>query len=733
MTRGNRVARIIIVAGGLLLAANSAPTWAGSGAKFTLPVGPKPTVLGLSLAVNCEWADGSGYRPVTIDVACTPPSKIDRTLEVQLSAGTMPGRSYLTVNTEIEIPAGTASVSKVLPVPQAARQQFLSLDVWEDGVHLDGLSMEDRPVPTGGFGSWGQGELPALLFVTTSKLDVSQFSFLLESIYMPTGNSINTTAQVATFAERAPSELVEGWLNYNGLDVILISLKDLEDLAVGSPKVWQAIRQWTCAGGNLIVFGVYDTWVGLKSLDQILDLASVSAQTSQQHPGWTSAPLQLADKKLKEGTARGWAADEADVVREIADAEAEKAKTDQTAPDGPIVDQGTSSDEPFVWRRVMMGRVVAMARSQPFTGDPAQFQWVFNTFGPWRWKWRFRHGLSLDIDNPSFDNFLIADIGLPPVRTYLVLITLFAVTIGPVNYWLLRRKGRLHLMLFTVPAAALLASGSLLAYVVVADGLEARLRARSFTQLDQRRHEAVSWARLSYYTGLAPSGGLRFPDDTAVLPMERVQTLDTLGGRKRQLTWADEQLLTRGWLSSRTPTQHLTVRAHPTTQELTVTPSDDQQHVRVRNRLGAKIHHLLLCDDQGRLHVGADLAPRGQVALQLLETDEAKKAAATKIMHALNQNLPVPPREMESELSATTGGFFPQIRRARAMYRYNGDFQDSSNSLLESELTRMAKLAIDQSLPPRTYLAIVERPADVVVGMDGLIESQSLHVIFGQW
>jgi hypothetical protein len=732
MTRGNRVARVI-AAGGLLLVAMVAPTWAGSGAKIRVPVGPKPTVQGLSLTLNCEWADGSGYRPMSIDVACTPPSKVDRTVEIQLSAGTMPGRSYLTVNTEIEIPAGSATVSKVLPVPQGARLQYLSLDVWEDGVHLDDLSTEDQPVPVGGFGSWGQGELPSLLFVTTGKLDVSQFSFLLESIYMPTGNTINTTAQVATFAERAPSELVEGWLNYNGLDLILISLTDVQDLAVGRPKVWQAIRQWTCAGGNLIVFGVHDTWAGLASLDQFLDLPSVSAQTSQQHPGWTSAPLKLADKKLKEGNARGWAADEDDVLREVADQQAEKAKSDQPAEDGLAVNQRTSIDEPFVWRRAMMGRVVAMARSQPFTGDAAQFQWVFNTFGPWRWKWRFRHGLSLDIDNPSFDNFLIADIGLPPVRTYLVLITLFAVTIGPVNYWLLRRKGRLHLMLFTVPVAALLASGSLLAYVVVADGLESRLRARSFTQLDQRRHEAVSWARLSYYTGLAPSGGLRFPDDTAVLPMERVQTLETLGGRKRQLTWADEQLLTRGWLSSRTPTQHLTVRAYPTTQELTVTPSDDQQHVRVRNRLGAKIHHLLLCDDQGRLHAGADLAPRGQAALQLLETDVAKKDAARKIFLALNQNVPAPPREMESELSANTGGFFPQIRRARAMYRFNGDFQESGNSLLESELAHIAKQITDQSLQPRTFVAIVDRPADVVVGMDGLIESQSLHVIVGQW
>jgi len=67
------------------------------------------------------------------------------------------------------------------------------------------------------------------------------------------------------------------------------------------------------------------------------------------------------------------------------------------------------------------------------------------------------------------------------------------------------------------------------------------------------------------------------------------------------------------------------------------------------------------------------------------------------------------------------------------MYRFNGDFQESGNSLLESELAHIAKQITDQSLQPRTFVAIVDRPADVVVGMDGLIESQSLHVIVGQW
>ncbi len=42
---------------------------------------------------------------------------------------------------------------------------------------------------------------------------------------------------------------------------------------------------------------------------------------------------------------------------------------------------------------------------------------------------------------------------------------------------------------------------------------------RSLTQLDQRAGEAVSWARLSYYAGVAPDGGLAMPADVALYPV----------------------------------------------------------------------------------------------------------------------------------------------------------------------------------------------------------------------
>ena len=114
-------------------------------------------------------------------------------------------------------------------------------------------------------------------------------------------------------------------------------------------------------------------------------------------------------------------------------------------------------------------------------------------------RWDSRHGLTPDSANVEFAKLLVPGVGLAPVTEFRVLITLFVLLIGPINYWLLKRAKRLHLMVLTVPAAALVTTLALFGYAILADGFDTRVRAQSFTTLDQRTGEAACWARLSYY------------------------------------------------------------------------------------------------------------------------------------------------------------------------------------------------------------------------------------------
>jgi hypothetical protein len=706
-----------VVMPALVIACLAPEVFAGSGTIISMPSGPQQTVNGLTLSVNTSWAEGRGYRPFQIDVTCTPAAAADRTLNVELSLGVWPTRSYLAVATDVEIPAGSSKVSQVVSVPQYAAMQFLSIDVWEDGLHLDDLSARNASLMSGGVGQWGQPELPCVLFVTRKPLNVSSLGFLPDLRTFLAGAAgdnpapLTSAAQVATFVERSPAELVENWLNYSSLDIILLSLADARGLASSQPQVWRAIRQWTCAGGNLCVYGVGDDWLALGEIESLVECPSDEDQLGRPQRGWR--------KPSKESKNKARSADPVnpdDVAAEVAGAD---DRSDATA-----------DDAPFALKQAMLGQVVAIADEDPFPGDTKHWQWMFTAMESWRWNWRQRQGVALDGENPDFDNFFIAEVGLPPVAMYRVLISLFVIAIGPLNYWLLWRYGRLHLLLFTVPAAALVFSAGLIGYVFVADGLTSRLRARSFTEIDQRNHQAVCAARLSYYTGLAPSGGLTFPNDTAIIPLEKYPEWDAFGGQKRQLLWTEQQHLTRGWLGSRTPTQFMTLRAYDSRRELKIS-GDDLGRQSVRNELGAKIKYLLLCDDAGQLHFAEEIEARGQAQLQPLETDLEKNSALAEVSEELKRHVPTSPPQINA--LGRPVNMRRAVRGPRSMFRAQAAVAPMTGGLLEAELARVAELVSTGALPPRTYLAIVEHGEDVVVGLDKLTESQSLHVVSGLW
>ncbi len=387
------------------------------------------------------------------------------------------------------------------------------------------------------------------------------------------------------------------------------------------------------------------------------------------------------------------------------------------------------TDLPFAWKPVALGHVVGIADAQPFPGNRAKWLWLLESIGPADTRWVARYGTAPDQENPHFNELLIGDVGLPPIRMYRVLITLFVVAIGPLNYWILRRNGRLHLFLFTVPLAALLTSGALLAYAVLSDGLESRLRARSLTHLDQRSGESASQARLSYYVGLAPSGGLKFPSDTMVAPLEQVAAGGPFHGHTRQVVWNGGQHLVRGWLGSRMPTQYVTAQAGKTQRGIEIATSADGKSHLIKNGLGTDVRELLVCDEAGQLYAAQSVAADGRAQLVSLADEKERKAAVKRLLAALRRDPPELPAAMTA-YSGSDNWFFFGRRNRYFLSRTN---IDPSATQLEAGLGRIRADVEAEILTPRSYVAIVGRPPMVAAGMDGLRESQSLHVVYGLW
>ena len=121
-----------------------------------------------------------------------------------------------------------------------------------------------------------------------------------------------------------------------------------------------------------------------------------------------------------------------------------------------------------------------------------------------------------------------------PARAYLSILIVFALIIGPVNYWFLWRRRQQVLLVLTAPLVSAIFIVLLAGYVVAGEGLAVSGRAVTFTMLDQARKEAVMRASASLYAaGMTPGGGLRFARDVAVFPIgtDGTGTRDTISAR----------------------------------------------------------------------------------------------------------------------------------------------------------------------------------------------------------
>jgi len=578
----------------------------------------------------------------------------------------------------------------------------------------------------------------------------------------PSPSGTPARPQLPTTSTQPLGRLPTRWIDYTSADVVCLSMDQLVTLARQRSAAFRAIRAWTAAGGNLWVYGLGDDWQRLPELEKLLDMPPGSVVTGDgtAEEGSTADPAtagawhrpgkadytQAIEKMVRFGgdgfgewpeeTADDWGGMEVpadpfvtpDGSRVTDDPEAPYFETPE---DAAIFYVRNDSDRPeqamFATRDLQMGQVVALAPEDPFAENKAQWRWLLGEVGPDRWSWRQRHGLSTQDANPDFWKFLIPGVGLPPVNGFRVVITLFVLVIGPLNFYLLRRRKRLNLLVVTVPCIAGVITLSLLLYAVLADGLGTRVRVRSYTEIDQRHGTTTCWSRLSYYAGMAPRGGLVFPDDVAVLPLE-FDPWETAAsrGRAREVSWEDEQHLRNGWIEARTATQYVTIRSRATEARLEFAlAGDSSETLAVTNRLGTPVEMLLVRTPEGDYHGGTALDDGDTVTLK--QVDPA--ALLRRLRAAVVEHRPALP---DSGANSPGEPFGPRRGYRGRRWYDQGIAPEQQTGRLESEITVLGK-SYDQLLEPGSYVAVVTHSPEVVLGARGAAEEESFHVIRGRW
>ncbi|MEX2310616.1 MAG: hypothetical protein WD738_23820 [Pirellulales bacterium] len=735
------------------------PTAQANGARVQRPVKflPFSRQSRLTLTVDTRWANNYGYRPIELTVTSPKPTTADHVITVRLRSG---WAGTINAQKDFELPLGSTSATTSIAIPQyQSAGQFLWWDVWVDGIKDEDLSID--PVGASRTGVGGFGSAAGLSFLVAgppsrARSLVAPSTFEFEVFSLPL------------------AEFPKSWINYTCFDVVDMSWGDLQILLQTNSPAFAATERWVRAGGQLWVGEIGEEFEQLAELSKLFRLRASIAPAIRQRLGGPaererderSSQVGWQPARFRDGIREGQimtfldittgisrvARNPEDILRLQNDPNFVVTQQQfEPVEEGPERRWARDSSEWFVEQRLGLGIVrafrdaseISLLSQRPQSANPIvaaneesseRMPRSLATALRATERWNARHGMAPDDANRDFANLLVPGVGLAPVTEFRVLITLFVLLIGPVNYWLLKRWRRLHLLVLTVPLAAAIMTAALFAYATVSDGFGTTIRAHSLTTLDQRTGEAVCWARLSYYSGLAPGNGLTMPADVALYPINpawNTSSIDANLGIKRNIVWdGDEVKLTRGWLRSRTPTQYLTIRSRKTPHRLELAAGGGK--LRATNKLGTAVDFALIVDQAGKLWIGEKL-PAGSVAfLKPIDRTEAIR----RFRQLVIDNDPQPPSALSGEDSHYA---VMQRRQGRQMFRARFGFQYSESrmttSLANEVLAELAGLAGRPALAlaPRSYVASTAAGPEVEHGLRGAKEEASFHVIVGQW
>lgn len=679
---------------------------------------------GIEVSVDARWVNGFGYRPIRIEVrptaAVTQPRQLRFEIEFRGERGPRESGDLKVVQM-LDLDVGASGSRAVVSAPPLFACDY-RVRVFENGEELSLLAQ-----PWSSLYNWQEQPvegIPRLLVVAAAP---PNFDGLVDSLAtrnsrpgLTPGSVSGPMGRIGIPGEpqllwsaivRSPESLTDQWLDLTSFDLVAISVDDLKNLQQRKPQTAAAVRRWTAAGGNLLILGVGTQW---ERLEEVERLVGWGREAGAADPTWNEPKPEDYEKMLFQTGAVA-----VPVVPIPSPMLSPGLSVDYSKIETEIPRQRTRpSRAPFKSRPYKLGMVTVLAAVDPPLANGSEWTWLLNTLGADRVLWQQRHGVSLVSRNTDFWDFSIPGVGLPPVTSFEIILTLFVLAIGPANYFLLRRWKRLHLLIVTVPLSAAVVTAALFGYALLSDGLGARVRLRSLTLLDQREGQAIVWARQAYYAGLSPGGGLTFPADAMVVPIE----LEPQGGmsRTRVLQWTDQQRLLSGWLPSRTPTQFLTVRATPSAAAAAVETTPGGRSL--RNALGTRILQVAVRLENGDCYRAGEIAEGQSGPLEKVPAEQALQSL--RVLYR------------DAQLDGSGPGVTPGATRRAMRARPPGQMAASTSqksSRLEAELTAIGMSGSpDAVLRPGSYIAVVERPAEVVAGTDAK-EEGGFHIIVGRW
>jgi hypothetical protein len=536
-----------------------------------------------------------------------------------------------------------------------------------------------------------------------------------------------------------PTNLPENWIDYSGVDLIAISWPNMSGKLKSTER--EALLKWAACGGVLIVYGTDKPAAELEPLQQLLQLDQAAGKRWKSIEQPFMEVTIITAKMINMGVAaRGGTPMPA----------LPKAPGEAKDPAALAAENQWHATTNFpTFRDWSFGRIYVFPNN-PFQGSPSEWCWMLASIPQNQSRWSSRLGTSSRSSGMEFLNFLIPGVGSVPVYAFLVLITIFTIVIGPLNYYWLRKTRRVGALVFTVPLIASVACMLLFVYSLVADGFSIRSRIDSVTFLDQQAKSAASISRLCLYAPFAPSAGLKFSPNVAAYPIWQFQQ-NFEGGK---VDWTgNEQHLTSGWFRSQTWTQFLLVEQRDERGRLELTPPADAQasEVTISNGFSWDLKYLALELDPGQWYVGENIPAGSTAQLKLSKTDEVGlKFSSLSKLHAW-----VPPEALKESSSRSPTGMPGPGGFSSRPYTYGVGNHFSAANLSDGQLRRYLNGARAPGLSPMVYQsewrnglrradtvrhtevarphywALCDQNPGVEIGVKNTVDSGSFHLMFG--
>ncbi|MBA3701096.1 MAG: hypothetical protein H0W78_19780 [Planctomycetes bacterium] len=229
-----------------------------------------------------------------------------------------------------------------------------------------------------------------------------------------------------------------------------------------------------------------------------------------------------------------------------------------------------------------------------------------------------------------------------PVKTFVVLALAFAIVVGPLNLWWVRKRNARHLFLITTPLLSFATCVVLIIASLVADGISVKRDAVQVCYLDHRTQQAIRWTGCTYFAAFARSQveldaqtKLRVLDRADYAARSRRSRGD---GEQLHLDWRRGQVLSGTVLPARLNRQLSYTEHLPERRRLVVSRQGDGYQV--VNGLGVALQSVAWRDASGKLWRADAIAVGESAALAASSDADGQASAGAKLPLSAGQTLP---------------------------------------------------------------------------------------------